>query len=174
MIYQHSQSHPENIQYSEEQSQDNIGIVMSGKRDQRVDVAIVSVLPDIQPFPYVYLIGPMGQIRDLQEEELDPENPIRVLTCVQEPQETRRKEGIILEYPAHHIFEYPDRPKGLLMVGLIATSIFTQPGDSGALLVDELGQPMGMLIGIAEKRSFFMHIRNICQAMQLKEFSDNT
>ena len=143
---------------------------VGGIRNQRVDIAIASVLPDKQLVSYINRLGYMEEIRNLREEELDPENPIQVFIS---GQTSRRVSGIIREYPAYHTFEYPDRPN-LLMLGLIATDIPTQPGDSGALLVDESLHPMGMLIGRAGERSFFMHIENMYQEMQLKEYSITT
>lgn len=148
---------------------DLLGTIRRGLRSQLGDVAISSVQTEERLADVRDAIGPIGPVRLLQSTELDPSAPIRVRMRGRTSGEVS---GTILEYPAHHPFEYPDRSRPLRLVDMIATDIRTQRGDSGALLVDEDQRPMGTLIGRANGRSYFMNIEHIVASMRLKEFSE--
>lgn len=172
LIYRHTDTNPEYITSPSRQdggdiNQDMIGNVLAGERTPELDIAIAGIENDKKVNSYLKLIGPLETVRSLKEDELDPSHPIGVSIS---GRSSGLKHGNILEYPAVYSFVFPDLPNGLMMTDLIVTSIPTQAGDSGALLVDEGRHPMGMLIGRAGRRSFFMHIRNIMNNMNLKEF----
>jgi hypothetical protein len=144
---------------------DAMGSVVHGKRNQLVDAAIAAADKPELVAKFIKFIGAMAAARRLQAHELDPQNPIAVSLSGRTSQLLA---GKIREYPASHEFAYPDR--AVMLFDLIAADLPTQGGDSGALLVDASLHPMGMLVGRAGNRAFFMHIGNIMSEMKLKEF----
>jgi len=142
-----------------------VGPVLDGQRTQTVDIAIASLIPGKTAQPIMKSRGPLGTARFLKASDLT--NPIQVFIY---GRTSKDQAGTILEYPAHHEFSYPDR--ALMLLDMIATDIQTQRGDSGSLLVDETNRPLGMLIGLAAGRSFFMHIQNIATTMRLTDLEN--
>jgi S1-C subfamily serine protease len=66
-------------------------------------------------------------------------------------------------------FLYQDTPSGLVIEDLIETDLPTIPGDSGGLLVDDDIRPLGMLLGAASGRSYFVHLSNVANEFGLTE-----
>ncbi len=168
--FRHDPNHPERIispggMDAGSCPRDAIGTVVHGKRNQLVDAAIAAADKPELVAKFIKFIGAMAEARRLQAHELDPQYPIAVSLCGRTSQ---LLEGKIREYPASHEFAYPDR--AVMLFDLIAADLPTQAGDSGALLVDASLHPLGMLVGRAGNRSFFMHIGNIMSEMKLKEF----
>ena len=65
--------------------------------------------------------------------------------------------------------EYPG--KGLaLFQEQIATSYMSEPGDSGSLLMDEEGYGLGLLFSGTKAFSFFNHIQNVFEALDIDGF----
>jgi hypothetical protein len=145
-----------------------IGSVVRGKRAPTVDIAIAIPRADVSVVPAVADIGPFGKARFLVPGDLDPQHPVRV--ALRGRTSTTPRVGIVLQCGGVFPFQYPDLVQPLLMRDLIVTSIPTQAGDSGSLLLDDQHRPLGMLLGNGGGRSFFIHLRNITNALQLTDF----
>lgn len=141
---------------------DIVGFMVAGRRSNLVDVGVVQ----ITDLPWVRaLIERMGAFREphlLTEDEIDSQEPIQVSIL---GRTSRRQSGVVKEFPAQHTFEYSDRK--VILFNLIATDIATRKGDSGALLFDSERRPLGMLVGAAGDRSFFINIARIIEIFDL-------
>lgn len=146
----------------------NVGHVLAGRRSRLVDVAVVSPRDAELVEATAVGIGEIGSARFLTAADLDPADPPTVQ--LRGRSTTQVTQGTVRRYPAAHVFSYPDRPNGLMLMELIETDIATRGGDSGALLLDEDRRPLGMLVGRAGGSSFFMHMRNIIEATNLRDF----
>ncbi len=149
-------------------AQDNVGHVMAGRRNNVVDVAVVSPRDAASVEAVARDIGPIGPARFLTASDLHPTDPVQVR--IRGRSTTQVTTAQVVRFPAAHLFAYPDRPNGLLLFQLIETNIETQAGDSGTLLLDDQRRPLGMLVGRAGGSSFFMHIQSVINAMKLKDF----
>lgn len=143
-----------------------IGSVVGGRRDRIVDAAIVEIDTSLTPEPHVIGIGKYGPARFITSDDLDEVVTVQLRGSVS----TTPKQGRVIRYPGEISFRYPDRVAPLLMLDLIVTDIRTREGDSGSVLLDSQQRPMGILLGAAGNRSFFIHIRNVMKRMQLRDF----
>jgi hypothetical protein len=147
--------------------EDLIGFVLRGRRNNVVDVGVVQVTNQswlnttIQRINQA-LSGPIGQPRSLLQEVsvVEQSLPVRMIGRT-----SGSAHGTVLEFPAVHAFGYEDRD--VVLFRLIATDIQTLGGDSGALLVDSDRRPLGMLVGAAGGRSYFIDIQSIIDHMNL-------
>lgn len=146
---------------------DNVGYLLAARRNSVVDVAAVRVSQPERVRDQVRGRGHLGPPRDIGPGDLDPQQPPAVAMSVRKD---HVREGHLIRCQAAHAFGYPDRPQGLLMTDLLETTIVSQPGDSGALLVDDQNRPLGMLLGRAGDHSFFIRLHNVAEALNLKPF----
>jgi hypothetical protein len=133
------------------------GLVVAGRRGGSVDAA-VAILEDGVPSRDIPGLGPMGRRRYIKPEDVTPAGGPSV------SMRTGRGallDGNITRYPAHMTFRYRDAPGGMLIEDLIETDLATLGGDSGGLLVDDNIRPLGMLLGAASGRSYFIHLKNV-------------
>jgi hypothetical protein len=145
---------------------DVVGVVVRGRRDDLVDVAIATLVPTGRPVsPIVHGLGQIGRARSITTQDLHARLEVHLFGRT-----SGLQNGNVVEYPGRVGFEYPDLDSPLVMFDLIVTDIETRDGDSGSLLLDNQNRPLGMLIGTGGNRSFFMHIANIRSAMKLKDF----
>lgn len=140
------------------------GYVIVGRRGGPLDAA-VAILEDAAPTRNIPGLGPMGAVRRLDPDDLEfPSGP---------PVSMRVGRGLIqgkvTRYPARMTFLYDDAANGVVIEDLIETNLPTQPGDSGGLLVDADVRPIGMLLGAAGGRSYFVHLPNVVREFGLAE-----
>ena len=141
------------------------GFVISGRRGGALDAA-VALLEVGSPTRDIPGLGSMGARRSLSPDDLDFPSGPRVAMRVGRG---ALLDGKVTRYPAAMTFSYIDAPGGLVVEDLIETDIPTQPGDSGALLVDEDIRPLGMLLGAAGGRSYFVHLENVAAEFGLTD-----
>lgn len=147
-------------------SEDSVsGYVIAGRRGGSLDAA-VALLEDGTPTRDIPGLGQMGTWRCLTASDLGfpsgPDVSMRV-------GRGDLLAGKVTRYPAQMTFRYSDTPDGLVIEDLIETDLPARPGDSGGLLVDEDNRPVGMLLGAASGRSYFVHLRNITTEFELTD-----
>jgi hypothetical protein len=141
------------------------GFVIAGRRGGPLDAA-VAILDNARPTRQIPGLGRMGSLRTFTPDDLEFPSGPRVFM--------RAGRGVLLEgevtrYPARVTFGYSDVPDGLIIEDLIETDLTTQPGDSGGLLVDADIRPLGMLLGAAGGRSYFVHLKNVASEFGLTD-----
>lgn len=133
--------------------------VLAGRRGGPLDAA-VAILEDGMPSRDIPGLGPMGRRRHIVPEDVTVSGGPSVSMRTGRG---RLLDGKITRYPAHMTFLYRDAPGGMVIEDLIETDLPTVGGDSGGLLVDEDIRPLGMLVGAASGRSYFVHVRNVVE-----------
>lgn len=130
-----------------------------GKPRNKVDAALVKLVDPKIAVPIVLGLGiPTG----IREAKLGT----RVLKSGRTTGVTR---GTIKAIDVSIFVEYPGKGRALFE-DQIATSYMTEPGDSGALLMDTEGYGLGLLFAGTKAFSFFNRIQNVFDALDIDGF----
>lgn len=138
------------------------GIVVAGRRGGGIDAAVATLL-DGEPTGWIPALRRQLQpCRRVNHKNVASNTVVKLVA-----RNDTVREGTLTRFPATMTFGYEDAPDGVVIKNLIETDIAVFPGDSGGLLVDDSVHPVGMLLGAASRRSYFVHLYDMAQYFHL-------
>lgn len=144
-------------------NQSNIATIFKGGIDDKLDVALIEFFNQVTTDPRIPIIGKTSTPRDITEVDVNNKIAVRMFGA-----KSRFKQGVITDIVKEAIINYGFVNKTLhdLIVVESANGPFSQPGDSGSLVVDAANAAIGIIVAGDNTRSLVIPINRILKKFE--------